>query len=152
MVTGEGAFATRWSEDVRVEELPMRRFAARRHDGELDDVEATRRPLYQHLIMHEFVGGPPVLRFRDDGAVDVLVGAAGGFRGDEVAGLVVVPQGWFAVMDYDGPPRGLARARQHLRAWAVENGHTPAGHLLQVHLMDEIEGETQQQLQLPIEA
>lgn len=150
MVTGEGSFSTRWSDQTRVEELPARRFAARRHDGDLDDIETTRRPLYQHLIMHEYVGGPPVVRFRDEG-LDVLVGAAGGFQGDDVADLVVVPQGWFAVMDYEGPPAGLAQARDDLRRWAVQHGHRPAGDLLQVHLMDTIEGVTQQQLQLPIE-
>lgn len=151
MATGEGSFATNRGDDIRVEELPERRFACRRHDGDIQDIELTRRPLYQHLIMHELVGGPPVLRFHDEGAVDVLVGTAGGFRGDDVADLLVVPQGWFALLDYEGTAEGLVAARGRLRAWAHENGHTVTGPLLQVHMMDEIDGEVEQQLQLPVD-
>lgn len=134
----------------RVETLPERRFAVAHHAGPPETVEKTRRPLYQHLILHELVGGPPVLRFRDDATVDVLVGTVGGFRGDGVATVEVVPGGRYAVEEYAGPLDGLPAARQDLLDWCRSKGITPAGPLLQVHLMDEIDGETEQRIEIPL--
>lgn len=145
-------FATSHSDELRIEELPARRFAVARHEGPIETIQETRRPLYQHLIMHELVGGPPVLRFPDDGDhVEVLVGTTEGFQGDAVCDVEVVPPGWYAVMDYEGPETGLPAAHERLRAWVQERGHTVRGPMLQVHLMDPIDGDTEQQLQLPVE-
>lgn len=148
--------------DVEVRELPARRFAVRRHDGTVADVDATRRPLYQHLILNELVGGPPVLRFPadhdaegpgkgDDGTgLDVLVGTVGGFDGDGEVTVETVPAGWFAVLHYEGPEDTLPDARRALRAWAAEQGHAPDRPVYQVHLMDPIDGEAEQELQYPL--
>jgi effector-binding domain-containing protein len=55
------------------------------------------------------------------------------------------------VLDYEGPEEGLEAARHRLRAWAQEQGHRPAGPLLQVHLMDPVDGVVEEQLQLPVD-
>lgn len=137
---------------VQVVELPARRFAVRRHDGPEATVEDTRRPMYQHLIMHELVGGPPVLRFTDAGEVDVLVGTTEGFQGDDEVSVEKVPAGWFAVAHFEGAPEDLPAARRALEDWCDDQGHPREGALLQVHLMDAIEGVTEQELQVPIGA
>ncbi len=151
MQTGEGSFAAPGGDEPRIVELPERRFAVRSHDGSIETIENTRRPLYQHMIMHELVGGPPVLRFTDAG-IDVLVGTTCGFDGDENVRVEVIPAGWYAVVDYEGPEEGLPEAHEGLRAWVTQQNHQPAGPLLQVHLMDPIDGDTEQQLQLPVDA
>ncbi|MGB0653131.1 MAG: GyrI-like domain-containing protein [Thermoplasmatota archaeon] len=137
-----------------LEELPERRFAVRRHVGPFATIEETRRPLYQHLIMHELVGGPPVVRWLDEPegerVLDVLVGATCGFDGDDVVRVEIQPEGLFAVAHYEGPPSGLPAARDELSAWVAAEGLEPTGPLLQVHLMDEIDGEIEQELQLPV--
>ncbi len=136
--------------DVEIKEFPKRRFAVRRHEGDEGSVDETRRPLYQHLIMHELVGGPPVLRFDEDG-IDVMVGTTEGFHGDDVVQVEVVPPGWFAVHDYEGPPEELEAMRARFLTWCGQNGHDVTGPLLQVHMMDVIEGVTEQQFQVPID-
>ena len=133
----------------RIQELPERRFAVRRHDGDVATVDETRRPLYQHMITHELVGGPPVLRFDEDN-IDVLVGATCGFDGDDEVTIEVLPAAKYAVEDFEGPPGDLPAARQALLDWVAAEGLTPAGPVLQVHLMDEIDGETEQELQVAL--
>ncbi len=140
---------------VEVRELPARRFAVRRHAGPEADVDATRRPLYQHLILNELVGGPPVLRFPGQqdsagSALDVLVGTVGGFDGDDEVTVEKVPAGWFAVVHFEGPEDALPEARQTLRAWAADRGHDADRPMYQVHLMDPIDGEAEQELQYPL--
>lgn len=126
------------------------------HPGDPARIDETRRPLYRHMIQHELVGGPSIVRWLDHPsgghAVDALVQTHAGFDGDEVCTIERIPPGDFAVLDYEGPEAGLAAARDRLRAWAKANGRTPAGPLLQVHLMDAIDGVTEQQLQLPLSA
>lgn len=150
MSTGEGSFAARQQDAPRIESLPERRFAARPHPGTEMDVDDTRRPMYQFMIMNELVAGPSVLRFNDDG-IDVLIGCAAGFAGNDDASLEVVPAGRFAVMDYEGAVSGLPEARDALRAWVAAEGHVPSGPLLQVHMMDPLDDDSvEQQLQLPL--
>lgn len=137
--------------EVRIETLEARRVASERHHGDPDAIEETRRPMYQRMIMEELVAGPSVLRFRGgaDGpdGIDVLIGCAAGFHGDEHLDVEVLPEGRYAVVDYEGPPSGLRDARRRLMDWAEAEGHEP-DELLQVHVMDELEGETEQQFQV----
>lgn len=150
MSTGEGSFAATQQDGPRFEDLPERRFAVRPHPGDEADVDATRRPVYQHMIMHELVAGPSVLRFGDEG-IDVMVGCAAGFDGMEDLALEVVPAGRFAILDYEGPPNGLPDARRELVQWADSQGVEATGPVLQVHMMDPLDDDTvEQQLQLPV--
>lgn len=136
---------------VTVQELPARRFAVRRHHGDESQVDETRRPLYQHLILHELVGGPPVQRFpASDDTIDVLVGTVGGFDGDDQVTVEVVPAGWFATVHFEGPEDDLPAARASLRDWARLQGHDPGRPVYQVHLMDPIDEEAEQELQYPL--
>lgn len=106
--------------------------------------------MYQHMIMHELVAGPSVLRFRPDG-VDVMVGCAAGFMGEADLVLEMVPAGRFAVLDYEGPEDGLEAARRELVDWVQGHGRTLTGPMLQVHMMDPLDGDVEQQLQLPVD-
>lgn len=135
----------------RIEELPERRVAVKHHRGTFEDLDNTRRPLYQQLIQYEAVGGPSMVRVHDDGSLDVLVQAAPGFEGEDDVGLEHLPGGPYAVLDYEGPAAGLEAARRRLREWAQAQGHDPAGPLLQVHLMDPIDDLLEQQFQLPLQ-
>lgn len=121
------------------------------HHGPVETIDDTRRPLYRHMILNELVGGPSIIRFLDhpqgDHAVDALVLTHLGFDGDEVCRLETLPAGRYAVLDYEGTPGGLAAARVRLAAWADRHGGR-AGPLLQVHLMDPIEGIVEEQLQV----
>ncbi len=137
---------------IRFEDLPERRVAVRRHDDGPDTIESTRRPMYQHMIMHELVGGPSVLRFRGDDAIDVLIGATCGFEGDDELRVEILPAGRYAVADFEGPVDTLAPARRaFLHAVTTHpDGTVPQGDVLQVHLMDEYEGETEQQFQVMV--
>lgn len=153
MSTGEGSFNTTHSESIRIETFPERRFARRRHNGPVHTVEETRKPLYQHMIMGELVGGPPVLRFdlediQGETGVDVLVGATCGFDGDDMVSVEVFPASEYAVMDFEGPATELPAAREQLLEWAKRQGRDLGERILQVHMMDEIDGETEQQLQI----
>jgi len=51
------------------------------------------------------------------------------------------------VLDYHGPVEGLAPARKRLLDWAGAHGGA-AGPLLQVHLMDPIDGVVEEELQV----
>lgn len=153
MSSGEGSFHTTYSDEIRVEHFPERRFALKRHNGAVASVEETRKPLYQHMIMGELVGGPPVLRFDMDDldgerGVDVLVGATCGFDGDDEVTVELFPDADYAVMDFEGPARDLPAARRALIDWAKQQGRDLGERVLQVHMMDEIDGETEQQLQI----
>ena len=121
------------------------------HHGPVETIDATRRPLYRHMIIHELVGGPSIIRFLPkpvgDHHVDALVLTHLGFEGDEVCRIEVLPAGRHAVLDYHGPPEGLAAARARLLEWAGKHGGV-AGPLLQVHHMDPIEGDVEEQLQV----
>lgn len=138
----------------QVRRLPERRFAVRSHRGDASSVEDTRRPMYQHMIMHELVGGPPVLRFlarsEGDHALDVLVGATCGFDGDDEVRVEVLPEGDYAVLDYEGPEDGLPSARERLLEWVEAQGLRATGDVLQVHLMDTIDGVAEQELQVAV--
>lgn len=127
-----------------------------RHEGPAETVDATRRPVYQHMVVHELVGGPSILRWLDPPqgrrVVDALVVTHAGFDGDAVCRLEVLPAGEYAVADYEGPAEGLAPARAEVAAWVRLQGRRAAGPLLQVHLMDEMEGIVEQQLQVPLQA
>lgn len=149
MSSGEGGFAAPPASGPRLHAFPERRFAVRRHNGGLDSIEETRRPLYQHMIMHELVGGPPVLRFDGEG-IDVMVGATCGFDGDEGVSIEVLPAGTYAVVDFEGPESELEAARGALLAWASKAASTVGETVLQVHMMDPIDGETEQQLQVAV--
>ncbi|MGB1586561.1 MAG: hypothetical protein ACPHID_05915 [Thermoplasmatota archaeon] len=126
----------------------------RRHAGGLATVDETRRPMYQHMISNELVGGASMVRFDgayDDGAdVDVLIGATCGFDGDDVVTVDELPEGDYAVQDYEGPEAGVEAARLAFLDAVRAAGHEPLGRLVQVHLMDAIEGETEQQFQVRI--
>jgi DNA gyrase inhibitor GyrI len=134
--------------------LPERPVAVVHHEGPPETVDRTRRPLYRHMVLNELVGGPSILRWLEPPQgkriVDALVITHLGFEGDAVCRMETLPAGQYAVLDYEGPPSGLEQARQHLRAWVQRQGRKPAGPLLQVHLMDEVDGVTEQQLQLPL--
>jgi effector-binding domain-containing protein len=153
MSTGEGSFNTTREDEIRVQKFPERRFALKRHNGPVSTVEKTRKPLYQHMISGELVGGPPVLRFdlgdlNGDQAVDVLVGATCGFDGDEEVTVELFPAADYAVLDFEGPTTELPAARLTLIAWAKQQGRDLGERILQIHMMDEIDGETEQQLQI----
>lgn len=138
--------------EVRVELLPERAVAVVPHRGPLERIDETRRPLYRHMILHELVGGPSIVRFLDrpqgDHAVDALVTTHQGFEGDETVAVEHLPAGRYAVLHYEGPEAGLAAARQQLRSWAAAYAKGPAGPLLQVHHMDPIDGVVEEQLQV----
>ena len=138
----------------RILRLPERHVAVVRHEGPPETVDATRRPLYQHMIIHELVGGPSILRWIDPPVgnrhVDALVTTHPGFEGDAVCRMEILPAGEYAVLDYEGPMKGLADARRKLQHWIQGQGRRAAGPLLQVHHMDEMEGVTEQQLQVPL--
>lgn len=137
---------------LRIERLPERHVAVVEHRGPAESVDATRRPLYQHMIIHELVGGPSILRFLDppqgDRHVDALVTTHPGFEGDAVCRMEVLPAGPYVVGEFEGPVVHLAAARKAILAWARDAGHHELGPVLQVHLMDPIDGVTEQQLQV----
>lgn len=138
----------------RIERLPPRLVVVAAHPGDLDSIDRTRRPLYQHLIMHEAVGGPSMIRFREGGGhrYDVLVAAAPGYGGTRDFPVEELPGGPYAVADYEGDPDGVEQAREAFLAWLHGAGHAPAGPLVQVHLMDPVDGITEQQFQVPVRA
>lgn len=128
--------------------------AAVPHHGPVETIDDTRRPLYRHMILNELVGGPSIIRFLDepvgDHHVDALVMTHVGFDGDEVCRLEHLPAGRYAVVDYEGWPEGLAAARQGLLDWVRRKGFRADGPVLQVHLMDPIDGIVEEQLQVPL--
>jgi effector-binding domain-containing protein len=138
----------------RVETLKERHVAVVEHHGPVATIDVTRRPLYRHMIIHELVGGPSIIRFLDqkegDREVDALVMTHAGFEGDEMCRIEVLPGGPHAVADYEGKAEGLPAARRELRAWVKANGLRAAGPLLQVHHMDEMDGVLEEQLQIPL--
>ncbi len=138
----------------RIERLAERHVAVVEHRGPPETVDATRRPLYRHMIIHELVGGPSILRFLDqpvqDRVVDALVTTHPGFEGDATCRMDILPPGRYAVADYEGPVEGLPAARTALRDWTQKQRLKPSGPLLQVHLMDPIDGVAEQQLQIPL--
>lgn len=140
--------------EPRVVELRERHVAVVEHRGPVEDIDRTRRPLYRHMIIHELVGGPSIIRFldepRDDRVVDALVLTHAGFEGDDVCRIEVLPAGRYAVLDYEGPESGLDEARRKVRTWAAARRERPSGPLLQVHHMDPVEGSVEEQLQLPL--
>ncbi|HEX2066653.1 MAG TPA: GyrI-like domain-containing protein [Candidatus Thermoplasmatota archaeon] len=139
--------------EPRIEALRERWVCVVPHRGPAATVDETRRPLYRHMVQHELVGGPSILRFldppRDGRTVDALVVTHTGFEGDAVCRVERLPAGDYAVLDYEGPEEGLAAARQRLLEWARSRGGA-AGPLLQVHLMDPLDGVVEQQLQVPL--
>jgi effector-binding domain-containing protein len=132
---------------VHILTLPERVVAVVAHDGPVETIDETRRPLYRHMITHELVGGPSIIRFRHDG-VDALVGTHVGFDGDDVVRVETLPAGDYAILDYEGPQEGLEGARQTLLEWVAESGRQAAGPLLQVHHMDPVDGIVEEQLQV----
>lgn len=141
-------------QEPRVLDLKERVVAAVPHHGPVETIDETRRPLYRHMILHELVGGPSIIRFLDrpqgDRQVDALVMTHVGFDGDEVCRLEHLPAGRYAVLDYEGPPAGLAQARRRVLDWVREQGLEPAGPVLQVHHMDPIDGIVEEQIQVPV--
>lgn len=139
-------------QEPRIAELPPRTVAVVEHSGPAEAIDETRRPLYRHMVLHELVGGPSILRWLDPpvGArvVDALVVTHAGFEGDEVVRVEHLPGGRHAVLDYEGDPAGLPRARQHLVDWLARKRLRAAGAVLQVHLMDPIDGIVEEQLQV----
>lgn len=137
--------------EPRIAVLKERPVAVVAHHGPVERIDDTRRPLYRHMIIHELVGGPSIIRFLDhpqgDHQVDALVLTHLGFDGDEVCTVETLPGGRYAVLDYEGPPDGLAAARQRLKEWARRHGGM-AGPVLQVHLMDPVEGNVEEELQV----
>lgn len=137
------------SMDLRVEHLPERTVAYVHHRGPVETVDATRRPLYQHLIMNELIGGPSILRYVDppqgDRVVDALVTTHQGYPGDEVAQVEVLPGGRYLIHDFEGPPETVPEAVARFRAEADRRG--AQGSVLQVHLMDPIDGNLEAELQ-----
>lgn len=113
-------------------------------------MDVTRRPLYRHMILHELVGGPSILRFLDppdgDRIVDALVVAQTGFAGDEEAEVEHLAAGTYGVAFYEGPVAGLDAARREFESWA--RTHNAVGPVLQVHLMDPMDGTTEQEFQV----
>ena len=111
--------------------------------------------MYQHMISHELVGGASMLRFDDgleDGdGLDVLIGATCDFAGDDVVTVDVLPAGTYAVQEYHGSPDGLEEARHDFAKAVQDQGLHPVGRFLQVHLMDEIDGEVEQQFQVRLD-
>src|SRR5688500_5934880 len=141
-------------EEPRIVVLKERPVAVVRHRGPVETIDETRRPLYRHMVIHELVGGPSVIRFLDppqgDRQVDALVLTHLGFDGDEVCQVETLPAGRYAVLDYEGRPEGLAAARSRLVDWVRGKGLRPAGPVLQVHLMDPIDGVVEEQIQVPL--
>ncbi|MHB1260412.1 MAG: GyrI-like domain-containing protein [Thermoplasmatota archaeon] len=141
-------------EEPRIVELKERPVAVVQHRGPVETIDETRRPLYRHMIIHELVGGPSIIRFLDepDGEhqVDALVLTHLGFDGDDVCQIEMLPAGRYAVLDYEGHPEGLAAARLRLRDWLRGKHLEAAGPILQVHLMDPIDGIVEEQLQVPL--
>ncbi len=139
---------------VRIVRLPERHVAVVEHRGPAETVDRTRRPLYQHMVLHELVGGPAILRWLDrsgsDRVVDALVMTHAGFDGDDVCRVETLPAGEYAVLDYEGPASGLAAARERLKAWVAAHHRSAAGAVLQVHLMDPVEGALEAQLQVSL--
>ncbi len=136
---------------VRIVELKERPVCVVPHVGPVETIDETRRPLYRHMVINELVGGPSIVRFLDppqgDHEVDALVVTHLGFDGDEVCRVEQLPAGQYAVADYEGPTDGLATARKRLREWLGKH-HKHAGTILQVHLMDPIDGIVEEQLQV----
>lgn len=141
-------------EEPRIVELKERPVAVVQHRGPVETIDETRRPLYRHMIIHELVGGPSIIRFLDaphgDRQVDALVLTHVGFDGDEVCRIETLPAGRYAVLDYEGHPEGLAAARTRLVEWVQRRRLRRAGPVLQVHLMDPIDGIVEEQLQVPL--
>jgi effector-binding domain-containing protein len=141
-------------EEPHVKELKERHVAVVQHRGPVETIDETRRPLYRHMIIHELVGGPSIIRFLDvpvgEHQVDALVLTHVGFDGDEVCQIEVLPAGRYAVLDYEGHPEGLAAARARLVDWVRQNRLRRMGPVLQVHLMDPIDGIVEEQLQVPV--
>lgn len=139
-------------QEPRIAELRERAVAVVEHRGPVESIDDTRRPLYRHMILHELVGGPSIIRWLDrpvgDREVDALVLTHAGFEGDEVCQVEHLPAGRYAVMDYEGHPEGLPKARQALLDWVRRHHLQPAGPVLQVHLMDPIDGIVEEQLQV----
>jgi DNA gyrase inhibitor GyrI len=138
----------------RLAELKERWVCVVPHRGDPARIDDTRRPLYRHMVLHELVGGPSIVRWLDvpkgDHKVDALVQTHLGFDGDEVCQVESLPAGPYAVLDFEGEEAALESSRHALRLWVQREGRRPAGPLLQVHLMDPIDGVTEQQLQLPV--
>ncbi|MES2153603.1 MAG: GyrI-like domain-containing protein [bacterium] len=136
---------------VRIVDLPSRPVCVVPHVGPVEAIDETRRPLYRHMIIHELVGGPSIIRFLPvpdgDHVVDALVVTHLGFDGDEVCRIEHLASGKYAVADYEGPTDGLALARQRLREW-LKAHKKPSGPILQVHLMDPIDDIVEEQLQV----
>jgi effector-binding domain-containing protein len=141
-------------EEPRVVILKERPVAVVRHLGPVETIDETRRPLYRHMVMNELVGGPSIIRFLDpprgDHQVDALVLTHVGFDGDEVCRIEVLPAGRYAVLDYEGHPEGLTAARARLLDWLRRKKLPAAGPVLQVHLMDPIDGIVEEELQVPL--
>ena len=138
-------------QEPRVVVLKERPVAVVAHHGPVERIDDTRRPLYRHMIIHELVGGPSIIRFLDhpkgDHHVDALVLTHLGFEGDEVCQIETLPAGRYAVYDFEGPESGLAAARKHVLDWVRRHGQAK-GPLLQVHHMDPIDGIVEEQLQV----
>jgi effector-binding domain-containing protein len=141
-------------EEPRVIVLKGRPVAVVAHRGPVETIDDTRRPLYRHMIIHELVGGPSIIRFLDppngDHEVDALVLTHVGFDGDDVCRIETLPAGRYATLDYKGRPDGLAAARARLADWVRRQGLRAMGPILQVHLMDPIDGIVEEQLQVPV--
>lgn len=139
-------------EEPRVVELRSRPVAVVQHRGPVETIDETRRPLYRHMVLNELVGGPSIIRFLDaphgDRQVDALVFTHLGFEGDEVCRIEHLPAGRYAVLDYEGHPEGLAKARAQLLDWVRRQRLRATGPVLQVHLMDPIDGIVEEQLQV----
>jgi DNA gyrase inhibitor GyrI len=139
---------------VRVERLKERTVAVLAHHGHPDAVDDTRRPLYRHMIINELVGGPSIIRWlakpEGDHIIDALVTTHTGFDGDEMCTVELLPAGEYAVADYEGPLRGLSKARDDFLASLRHAGHRPKGPVLQVHHMDEVDGIMEAQFQAPL--
>lgn len=138
-------------QEPRIASLKERPVTVVAHHGPVERIDETRRPLYRHMILNELVGGPSIIRFLDhpqgDHHVDALVMTHLGFDGDDVCDIEVLPAGRYAVLDYQGPVDGLDAARRRLKAWVAKHGGA-GGPLLQVHHMDPIDGEVEEQLQM----
>ena len=141
-------------EEPRIVVLKERPVAVVQHRGPVETIDETRRPLYRHMVINELVGGPSIIRFLDpprgDHQVDALVLTHVGFEGDEVCRIEVLPAGRYAVLDYEGHPEGLAAARTRLADWVRRKKLPTTGPVLQVHLMDPIDGIVEEQLQVPL--
>ena len=107
-------------QEPRIAELPPRSVAVVEHAGPVERIDDTRRPLYRHMVQNELVGGPSILRWLDppqgERVVDALVVTHAGFDGDEVCRVETLPGGRHAILDYEGDPAGLPKARGHLAA------------------------------------